>query len=36
MLLCCRDSAGIIDDVQDSMDDVKLETIEADKARRID
>jgi hypothetical protein len=30
MLLCCRDSAGIVEDVQDTIDEVKREENEED------
>jgi hypothetical protein len=30
MLLCCRDSAGIVEDVQDTIDEVKQEENEED------
>lgn len=36
MFLCCRESIGIIEDIQDSMNEVKLEENEEDNVRIID
>jgi len=35
MLLCCRDSSGIIDDIQDSMNEMKLRENEEDYVRNL-